>query len=195
MGDGKSDEAVVPRLVERILGTGVAEDARGWARLHGSGRGYHKKLRFAILAAKDSGAAGVVATIDRDRDRRGARLKALREGRAQHRGSAPPFPTAIGEAVPHLESWLLDDPIAVRRALRLPDDHKIPSPTRVDSPKETLERMWRESEQPFPSASQMLAAIARHVDTARCSRSQQTGFGAFRDDVVAEIGPLVSAKA
>lgn len=80
VGDGKSDEAVVPRLVERILGTGVAEDARGWARLHGSGRGYHKKLRFAILAAKDSGAAGVVATIDRDRDRRGARLKAFAKG-------------------------------------------------------------------------------------------------------------------
>ena len=60
----------VPRLVKKILARSVREDVRHWSRLNSAGSGSDRKLRFAIRQARDVGAAGVVATVDRDRDRR-----------------------------------------------------------------------------------------------------------------------------
>ncbi|HEV7224363.1 MAG TPA: hypothetical protein VGN42_16760 [Pirellulales bacterium] len=120
VGDGPRDGATLPPLVERILGAEVSVTFREWRPLHLRGKGgYGGKLQFIIRAARDAGASGLVAVVDRDKDPRRRRLRDLAAGRAGDRASAPPFPTALGEAVPHVEAWLLDDLAAVRQSLRL----------------------------------------------------------------------------
>ena len=51
----------------------------------------------------------------------------LREARERDRMERPPFPTAFGEADPHGEAWLLDDPTAIRDALELDPEVEIPT--------------------------------------------------------------------
>ena len=118
VGDGVRNAATVPPIVKRILNTEFSSLTRNWAHLHGAGKGYQKKVRFAVLQALDAGAKGLIAVVDRDRAQRD-RLKRLREARDDDRMQKPPFPTAFGEANPHGEAWLLDDPQAIREALRL----------------------------------------------------------------------------
>ncbi len=48
VGDGERDAATVPHIVARILDTQVEPVTQHWARLNGAGRGYQKKVRFAV---------------------------------------------------------------------------------------------------------------------------------------------------
>ena len=110
VGDGPRDEAVVPHLVAKILALDALQSGFSpWASLHKKSKGYARKLRFAIRQARDQNALGLVATVDSDESGRSGRLNQLRDGRDEDRQSAPPFPTSLGEAIPHLEAWLLDD--------------------------------------------------------------------------------------
>lgn len=127
-GDGPRDAAMIPPLLESLLGVRVRVEFTAWARLHhqGSRSGYQRKLLFAMRQAQDKRANGMVATVDVDSDRRREKLRELQEARDKARQKDPPFPTVLGEASPHAEAWLLDDPVAVRRALRLSGNAAVP---------------------------------------------------------------------
>ena len=67
VGDGDRDAATNPHLVATIVGTEVEPATTSWPRLNEAGKGYDRKLLFAIRDARDKGLEGVVATVDQDK--------------------------------------------------------------------------------------------------------------------------------
>src|ERR1044071_1532259 len=123
VGEGASDEAVVPVLVDGILpGFRFGPDQERWARLHVGRGGMAGKVKYAVRQAMARGACALVATVDSDNERGKQRLKEMRHGRTQDRNQGIHFPTALGCAIPEIEAWLLDDSVATRRGLRLSPD-------------------------------------------------------------------------
>jgi hypothetical protein len=114
--------------------------------------------------------------------------------RQRDRDASHATPAAIGEAVPHCEAWLIDDPVAVRAALQLPTTVEIASPTKIKSPKDELDRLYQECGSPLETL-QLLAAIAGGLAPERCNHRDATGFAAFARDVVGELGPLCAAQS
>jgi len=202
--DGPRDSGSIPRLVEKVVQRQVRESVIRWTKLHISdarGRrarrtqGYGPKLLLAIRAARDNGADGLVACVDRDTAPRGERLAALRAARTVDRQTNPPYPTALGEANPHAEAWLLDDPPAVRDALALDADVRIPTIRQTNSPKQTLNELIKTSRRRSESPSVLLADIARLIEARRCMHAKETGFRAFVDDLRAEIPSRAADQA
>jgi hypothetical protein len=192
VADGPRDEVVLPLLVARILGATVESSFTGWPRL--SGRGYKHKLVFAHMQAIDAGVDGLVAVVDRDRDSAGARMTALRQGREQERARTPEAPIALGQAEPHLEAWLLDDEVAVRRGLRLAAKHPIPNVAKCSNPKEEIETLREAAHEENDSVLAALSRIAAEVEPARCAHAKRTGFKAFHDDVRHELRPIAARR-
>ncbi len=190
VGDGQRDAATVPRLVEQILGTSVQEDTRVWARLHGARKGYKAKLLYALRQARDRKVGGVVATLDSDREKPRQRLRDLKHARETDRERCAPVPTALGEAVPHGEAWLLDDPVAVREGMHLAGDTEIPGVRSTKNPKSTLTRLMALSPRENDGTLLVLADVARRVDPARCKQSKKTGFHTFVEEVRSELGQI-----
>ena len=190
VSDGERDAQTVPCLVERILETPIKFEVRPWARLQGRGRGYKKKLQYALHQARGLPVCGVVATVDRDRDEPLRRLNELKKGLGEDREKNQPVPTALGEAVPHGEAWLLDDSVAVRQALDLPSEVKIPAVRKVD-PKTVINGLISESSL---AADHMraLSEIARAVEVSRSPNAKKTGLAAFAKEVKSELGPLTA---
>ena len=190
MGDGPRDGATVPHLVERLLNIAVRPDCRPWARLNDAGRGYGRKLRYAVRQAKSIKAHGVVLTVDTDKDRRREKLRALREGRDEELASSPPFPTVLGEATPHAEAWLQDDRVAVARALGVKAED-VPNIAKTPSPKDALEALRKQGVLADAHIMDVLRAIARQVDPSRCEHAKHTGFHGFCEEVRRELRPHV----
>ncbi len=194
--DGKRDFGSIPRLVEGILDARISETVEPWARLHrlSTGRrgvkGFGRKLLWAIRQARDRGAAGLVAAVDRDKGDE-QRLKQLRRARTFDRGHSLPLPTAIGQAAPHAEAWLLDDPAAVRQGLGIGGESEIPTVTKVDSPKNALDALIDASPRQNDPREDVLLDIAKQVDPKRCTHTKKTGYANFAKDFKAELGPLV----
>lgn len=143
VGDGPRDGAALPKLVETILGSPVRGEFSRWARLHSRTTAtYARKLRFATLQAQDAKAIGLVAVVDADT--LPERIRQLAAARTDHRNVNPPFPTALGQANPHGEAWLLDDPAAVRKCLSLETNVAVLPVTKCE-PKSALEDLIRQS--------------------------------------------------
>jgi hypothetical protein len=199
VGDGARDHVTVPILVERLLRVPfwcTQPEPHHWARLHdlGGGKGYGRQLRFALLQAKDAGACGIVATVDTDKHPKRQKLNELRKAREADRACSPPFPTALAEAMPHAEAWLLDDRVAVVNALGLGPDASVPTVRQTKSPKDTLEELKNRCDRAADPILEILADIAKLVDPARCVHAAETGFEVLVDEVQRELGPI-AAKA
>lgn len=199
VGDGERDAATIPRIVEKILEVPIQEEVRKWARLHGRGnspkapgRGYGSKLAFALRVARGEPVQGLVATVDTDKSRPGERLSKLREARAQDRESQGTFPTALGEAVPHGEAWLLDDPVAVRESLGLSSETEVPTVRRAKNPKGILHDLLAASPRVEERPLVVWADIARVLEAKRCTHAKTTGFHGFVEDVQKELGQLAA---
>jgi hypothetical protein len=92
----------------------------------------------------------------------------------------------LGEAIPHLEAWLIDDAAAVRDALQLSSDATIPNVAKAKDPKLALNGLIDAS----PSSRDLLSVlreIAYRVQGGRCAHAKETGFAAFIDDVQSEF--------
>lgn len=194
VGDGERDAAVNPPLVRQITGSDVNATTRAWARLN-AGKGYGRRLQFAIRQARDEGLQGVVATIDHDKSRGQERLRDLRDGRSKDRHTSAPLPTALGCANPHSEAWLLDDAVAVRASLSLDAKTPIPSVRTTGNPKGLLAALHSQSPRADVPIREILIAIATAIDPRRCQHQDKTGFAAFADDVREEMRPLIVGSA
>lgn len=190
VGDGLRDMVILPPLVGNILSVEFEANGKHWAHLHGAGRGYAKKLKFAVLQAKDDSAQALIATVDRDKAKAKERLGELKKARAQLRASDLPYPTALGEARPHAEAWLLDDPVAVCRCLNVSAE-SIPSIRHCSDPKSTLDNLHRGSSRSVEAATEVITEIASLLEPRRCVHADETGFAAFVADVKAELSSLV----
>lgn len=192
VGDGERDAATNPSLVGTIIGVDVEPATAAWPRLNDAGRGYDRKLLFAIRSAREEGLAGVVATIDQDKTRGRDRLRQMIAARTHDRETAAPLPTAVGCAKPHAEAWLLDDPVAVRTVLALAANEPVPNVRRVASPKNELTGLHSMSPRAAEPIRGILVEIAQALDITRCQHAHETGFHDFVEDVRDEIVPLVA---
>jgi len=190
VGDGALDAVAVPPIVEGITGSQVHAASRGWARLHGSGKGYRKKLRFAVRQAQADALQGLVATVDADREGQ-SRLGKLRDERQSLRREEGEYPVALGCADPHLEAWLLDDAVAVRAGLSLDAQANVPNLRDCPSPKGTLEGLHRASPRRGDRPLEVWPDIARALDRNRCPHRVQTGLDAFAEDLLDQMRPLL----
>lgn len=195
VGDGARDEVSLPPVLERVLGAPVTASFCPWrdVRMNRGGRlplirgsGYPRKLQFSVRRARDAGEVGLVAVIDQDKDHDDVNIYKLRDAREKER----PFPIAIGQAIPHGEAWLLDDPVAVRDALGLATDTDVPNVNRTRNPKVVLESLIAHSPRSGERPLAVFPDIAKSLDPIRCVHADTTGFAAFVREVQAEIGPL-----
>lgn len=133
--DSDVDSATV--LIRRISGKSNV----GVKRFVGKGCGrINRKSRAWATNLKQRGCSLLILIHDLDRNR-------LAELRIKLEQSLDPSP--IGEyliciPVEELEAWLLADPVAIRKALKLPKTPKIKGhPEDISSPKEYLEALVR----------------------------------------------------
>ncbi len=195
VGDGERDFVTVPPIIEKFIQAPIRTTTSPWARLHDfGGNGYLRQLRFAMKAAKDDRAVGIVAVLDADKNPKGRRLHELDMAREKIRAAEPTFPTAIGEANPHGEAWLLDDTAAVRQVLDLPGDIAITNVRHAKSPKDALEEHILASRHANLPRLEILANIAKALDPTRCPHAKETGFERLGEEVRREIAPLTEKK-
>jgi hypothetical protein len=118
-------------------------------------------------------------------------LRELREARDEDRVTSAPLPTALGEAIPHLEAWLLDDPVAVREGLGLDASADILTARKTKHPKTEINSLVKKSSHDR-SLLDHLSEIARRCNPDRCRHASETGFKSSVDDVKTELGPLAA---
>jgi hypothetical protein len=195
VGDGARDAATVPHLVANILGIEIESKPHNWKDIHlRSVTGYSKRLRFFMRQAIDKNADGLVAVVDRDKSEARSRLRELQEARDDHRKANPRFPTALGEAAPHGEAWLLADQTAIREVLGLGGDETIPNVRHENNPKAVLDSLISRYRTDAARISEILTEIARLVDHRRCLHGDRTGFTYLVEDVNREFGHFVEKR-
>lgn len=192
VGDGPRDSAALPALVLRMLSNRVPfqfVDWHNYTHLIGRGKGtiYSKKVKYFTRVAKDRDCLGLVVVTDTDRGKHGEKLQELRKGRSEEREKNVPFPTALGEANPHFDVWLLDDSHAVAITLSLPPN-RIPNIRNCSSPKDSLTKLIEEARL-SADLSDSLRKIAEVVEPSRCVHSKETGFHEFTFEVRVELVP------
>jgi len=203
--DGQRDHQVVLELVRTVTDQSFTAEFLAWgtrgprlhrkSRLLSEGRGYTTRLLWHLKKAYNDGYIGLIATVDTDNTKPGSRLEELKAAREKDRADSinegrPHIPCALGEANPHHEAWLLGAPNAIRTALELKPDTKLPKPSKIASPKEQLNSLFEESDVPFENPTEMLAAIATHVVPERCIDTKNTGFAEFKSDVEEHLEDL-----
>jgi len=188
VGDGDRDAQTVPAIVQAILGRPVSFNTRPWKSIRAGG--YERKVQFALRLVSDGDSNALVATVDADRARPRERLGKLRAGRSAHREKQPPIPCALGEARPHGEAWLLDDPIAVCDALDIPRESDIPTVRQAKDCKKALHELIQNSRAADKVELDVLAGIAEQLSPDRCQHAGETGFRDFVEDVRSELGDL-----
>ena len=190
VADGARDEASLPPLIESILGRPIDAEFKPWGRLHheGSQRGYGRKLAYSIGQARSRGADGLVAVVDRDKDRAGQRGRDLTQAREAERQSGRQFPTVLGVADPHVDVWLLDDHVAVRLGLGLSSDAEIINVRKAKDPKTELDKLKKPTDD--RDLFDVLKAIAAGVEPKRCAHAGEIGLQSFAKDCQSELANL-----
>ena len=145
-------------------------------------KGLKYQLKFQIIRTrKNISADGIVAVVDRDKDKKREKKKSLLEGRKE--GFNNLFPTAIGFPDPHIESWLLDDHKAVKNVLKLDGNKKIISVENSKYPKNDLTNLRDESCRSGEKRKVIWKEIAEIVNIKNCRKPEKTGFKSFYIDV------------
>lgn len=187
VADGPRDEGSLLGLVQKILGKVVSAKFSAWVHLRNSGRGFEKKLRFALALTRSQKLHGMVAAVDRDRDRKNQRRLALKDCRSVLRGNGERLPIVLGVADPHVDVWLLDDPTAVRAGLGFSTDHNVPNALRVSEPKSALNEFISNSPIRDDDIRVPLSRIAEQVRIERCLHADKTGYAEFHSDCLNEF--------
>jgi hypothetical protein len=187
LADGPREESTVPAIVGHVCPDAITSLFTSWSDITlAKSSGYQRKLDFAIRTVLTEGWDGVVATVDCDKDKRGKKLAVLNSARSAHRDdtAVPQIRIALGEAVPHFEAWLIDDPKAVRAGLGLDPSTEVPNVRDCAYPKTTIDELVRMSpHQHERSDSELRKEIAAAIDEERCNHRGETGFEAFMDEL------------
>ncbi len=180
VADGPRDRATLPPLVETVLSVEHDVEFAAWKsiKLH---KGYGRKLKYAARRALNRGDTALIAVVDRDTG--DPRLPKLADQRDADRGLG--LPTAVGEANPYVDVWLIDDLQALRDVLGMDPTAKAPP---GKNPKAELDALIHESD--IDGLMPALEAVAGAVRIERCRRAKETGFNAFVEDLLAELPSL-----
>ena len=182
---------VVPILVHRLCGNpaSLRVKRRRFEFLIGK-RTLEEKVASAKRTAYYNGSAGLVFVVDTEGNKPGRHLARLQVGRDL---KLPDFPAVVGVAHPCIETWLLADSQAIKKAMGLaeapelplrPEELSAPQHDRGANPKVSLGTC---ASRPGGVASDEAWRIADlSIVRERCP----LGFAAFADEVEARIKPI-----
>jgi hypothetical protein len=188
------DEGVVPILLQKLCGKPAAMRIRRRAFSALQGKTRAQKVQFSKRQALYNGSAGMVFVLDSEGDLKRRRSELI-DGRGREH---PDYPAAIGVAHPCIETWLLVDGPAIRRALELPaapplpdNPEELPAPSADGryNPKSVLRDIagCRKGE----LGSREKDEIAKAMNDLALLRSAcPLGFAPFADEVEQHILPL-----
>ena len=185
VAEGFRDEAIMRALIPQIIGHKVFILFKSLKEYHLDGMSLKKKYRFIATSMKVNREFFGIGLFDRDKNKRREGIREVKEALENVEGFNSLFHFAFGEADPHLEAWLLDDPVAIREALGLPPAVQIPSVDSVNDPKEEIEKLRKQGPEDVLEAEicKILEAIAGKLTPKRCTRAKQTGFAQFQKEV------------
>lgn len=206
-GEGKTDigkgtepkpptTGVVPILVHKLCDKPEQMLVRRKALPFLQGKGLWQKAKFVKREAMSD---GVVFVIDSEGGAKEFKSKKidLEKGRDSVR---PGFPMAVGVAQRCIESWLLADAPAIRRAMDLrttpevpeqPEELSAPSQDRKRNPKTELAKAAGTTKKElFVKQKDRIAAAINDLPVLRTRCPM--GFASFADEVVQQIRPLFS---
>ena len=185
----------LPCLVHRLLGepkhlTYKCLPFKAVKHAHGTGKGYRKKARLALLKAAQEGCKAAVILIDRDGPRKAWKLNHVKAGRDE----VSDFPCAVRMAIETFDAWMITDGKAVGQAGGKADQSH-PSPETLDGPPESDQHPKRRAVKLFGTESlgAYYCAVAEHVRLDVLARQCPDGFAPFADEVKDRLGPLTAA--
>jgi len=188
------DRGVLPILVHTLCGKPAAMlvKRRTYSLLQGKTRA--QKVHFAKRQALYNNSAGVVFVLDSEGDLKG-RKKELLEGCSREYLD---YPAAVGVAHPCIETWLLADAPAIRRALELPKTPVVPDrPEELPAPLKDAKRNPKTILRDIAGCQHNEIATAEKEKIARAMNDMDLvrhhcplGFAPFADEVEKHIRPL-----
>ncbi len=194
------DKGVLPILLHRLCGepNTLKVKCRKLAFLQGKKR-VEEKVAFAKRQAPLNGSHGFVCVLDTD----GAhpeKLDALTESCARQ---SPTFPCVLGVAHTSIEAWLMGDPSAIRKGLRLnklacdppADPENLPAAYKRDGndPKLALAKCcWNK---PDVVSSDQMWEIAKFLKFDRVRAACPVSFAPFEAAVVEVLRPMFIENA
>ena len=211
-GEGKTDvghdprpqrptKGVVPILLHRLCGEPESMRVKRYRipylQQEIGSKGLHKKVEAAKKLAYRNRSHAAVFVVDSEGGGKELKKKHndLRKGRDFGLAN---FPMAVGVAHPCIESWLLADGTAIRRALNLPktpavpnEPEELPAPRQDphNSPKEVLRRLTGATTKELPTKDKdKIAAAMNDMDLVRTRCP--LGFAPFAGEVQQRIAPL-----
>ena len=207
-GDGKTEvrldtelqrpsKGVLSILVYKLCGKPQRMRVKSMPYPHLQRGSLSQKVRFARQQAAYNGSQAVVFVVDTEGNLKDKRRE-LEKGRKQ--GPAK-LPMAVGVAHPCIESWLLADCTAIRRALGLkrtpnvpetPEDLPAPCKDRDNNPKTELARIAGVSRKEASAKEKDEIATAMNdldLVRGRCPVS----FKPFAKEVATHVEPLFGA--
>ena len=207
-GEGRTDvgsgaeaarptSGVVPILLHRMCDRPAQMLVKRKPTQFLQGKGLPKKVQFAKRQAVYNQSHAAVFVVDSEGDHKAweQRRQDLESGRDV---AFPEFPMAVGVAQPCIESWLLADATAVRRALKLPkspetpgrpEDLPAPCMDEENSPKRVLCSLGQASKKELSAAEK--DEIARAMNDLELLRTRcPLSFAPFADEVRERIRPL-----
>ncbi len=104
------------------------------------------------------------------------------------------MPTALGQAIPHGEAWLLDDAEAVKKVLGLAAMEKVPGVKNKRGAKALLEEMLARSPRKGERPTEVWRELAGTIREKRCRAPRATGFAAFAADLRREFSSLAARE-
>ncbi len=188
VSEGPNDRAVIPVIIEKATNQKFEFSYMPWTELRRHRiTGFEAKLGLALAVARLNSHLGLVGVVDAD-DQPKVRIAALRRAKEKDRQKLDleRLPTALGEANPELEAWLLDDHEAVKKALALPAQTKIPSPFECKDVKISLDELISKSAR-NENRTERLCEIAKSIEFDKCRNSKATGLQSFVDDLKNEF--------
>lgn len=214
VGEGKTDigdsdeigppkKGVVPILLHRLCGqpSGMLVKGKKWADLQ-QGKSVARKVWFAKVQARlKRRTCALVVVRDSDGDMKATtkKRKELAEGRD---AGFPDFPMVVGVAQPCIETWLLADGTAIRRAMGLASTPVVPGePEELPAdyrdadcgPKRVLAQAAGSNQADLSADDKH--SIARAMNNMDLVRQRcPLGFAPFADEVNQFIRPLFPAS-
>ena len=158
--------------------------------------------RFASSAharLETDGDDAVIIVIDRDGPKNAGRIDSLKRGRASLQTTVP---SALGVAQEMVESWLLGDPGAWRRAFG-PDVPPLPpqpeEETKAGGSPRYAKRVFRElvaTAQPDTRAGwlELYTTVAHHSDWEALEGNCPKSFAPFAREVRCNVGPVFGVR-